>query len=511
MDSFKLNKIAGAVLGTLTVLLGVNVLVEEVFHQKKPEKPGYEVAEKTEAPAAAGKEGGPAGGAPGVAALLAAADPAKGEQSAKKCVACHSFGKGEPAKAGPNLYGLVGLKHAHMDGFGYSEAMKKTSDKVWDFENLDHWLESPKGYIPGTTMAFAGVKDPKERANLIAYLNKNSDKPQDLPKAEAAAPAGAAPAAAAPAGGAPAPAGEAGGGFTAKVAAADPAKGETIAKRCVACHSFGKGEPAKAGPNLYGLIGLKHAHMEGFGYSEAMKKTADKVWDIENLNHWLESPKGYIPGTSMAFAGIKSEADRASLIAYINKNSDTPVDLGAAAPAAGGDKKTEAPAGGEQKAAEAKPAEPAKPAETAQPAAPAAPAEAAKPADQAAAPAAAGGDIDKRMASADLAAGQTATEQQCGVCHSLNKGGETIAGPNLYGVVGLKHGHIEGFEYSDEFKKHTQGPWDFALLDQWLEDPMKVVPGTMMAFPGVKDPQERANIIAYLNKNSDNPAPIPGK
>ncbi|WP_315855185.1 c-type cytochrome [Chenggangzhangella methanolivorans] len=192
MDTFKLNKIAGAVLGTLTVLLGVNVLVEEVFHQKKPEKPGYEVAEKKEGGEAAG--GGAAAPA-GALALLASADPAKGEQSSKKCAACHSFGKGEPAKAGPNLYGVIGLKHAHMEGFGYSDAMKKTADKTWDFENMDHWLENPKGYIQGTTMAFMGVKDP-QRANLLAYLNKNSDKPLDLPKVEAKpAAAGGAPAA----------------------------------------------------------------------------------------------------------------------------------------------------------------------------------------------------------------------------------------------------------------------------------------------------------------------------
>ncbi|WP_315855222.1 c-type cytochrome [Chenggangzhangella methanolivorans] len=224
----------------------------------------------------------------------------------------------------------------------------------------------------------------------------------------------------------------------------------------------------------------------------------------------------------MAFMGVKNEDERAALVAYLNKNSDKPADLGgAAAPAAGGEKKTEAPAAapapaGEQKAAEAKPAEPAKPAETAKPAAPAEaakPAEPAKPADQAAAPAApaASGDVVKLLASADVEAGKTATEAQCAMCHSLNKGGETIAGPNLYGIVGMKHGHIADFEYSDEFKKHEQGPWDFALLDKWLEDPAKAVPGTMMAFPGVKDAQERANIIAFLNKNSDSPAPIPGK
>lgn len=508
MDTFKLNKIAGAVLGVLTVLLGVNVLVEELQTQSKPKKPGYEVAEKKSGGEAAG---GAAAAAPSALALLASADPAKGEQSAKKCAACHSFGKGEPAKAGPNLYGVIGLKHAHMEGFGYSDAMKKTADKTWDFENMDHWLEGPKNYIQGTTMAFAGIKDPQERANVLAYLNKNSDKPLDLPKVEAKAPVagGAAPAA----GG---DAAAAGGGFAAKVAAADPAKGEQAAKKCAACHSFDKGGAAKAGPNLYGIVGLKHAHMDGFSYSDAMQKTKDKTWDVENLGHWLESPKNYIPGTSMAFMGIKNEDERAALVAYLNKNSDKPADLGgAAAPAAGGDKKTEAPAaapaGGEQKAAEAaKPAEPAKPAA---PAEAAKPAEPAKPADQAAAPAApaTGGDVTKLLASADLAAGEKATEAQCGVCHSLNKGGETIAGPNLYGIVGMKHGHIADFEYSDEFKKHEQGPWDFTLLDKWLEDPMKTVPGTMMAFPGVKDAQERANIIAFLNKNSDSPAPIPGK
>lgn len=221
MDSFRLNKIAGAVLGTLTVLLGVNVLVEEVFHEKKPAKPGMEVAVKEEGGKAAG------GAAPaGAVALLASADPAKGEQAVKKCAACHSFGKGEPHKAGPNLFGIVGAKHGHEDDFTYSEPMKKSGGN-WDFASLDKWLENPKGYIQGTSMSFAGVKDNQERANIIAYLNKNSDSPQTLPKpGEGGAPAaGAAPAAAA---------GGAGGGFAAKVASADPAKGEQASKKCAA-------------------------------------------------------------------------------------------------------------------------------------------------------------------------------------------------------------------------------------------------------------------------------------
>jgi cytochrome c len=504
MDTFQLNKIAGAVLGTLTVLLGVNVLVEEVFHQKKPEKPGYDIAVKEPE----GKAGGAGGGAaaPGALALLANADPAKGETVAKRCAACHGFDKGGPAKAGPNLYGIVGLKHAHMEGFGYSEAMKKTSDKVWDFENLDKWLENPKGYINGTSMSFAGVKNPEERANLLAYLNKNSDSPKELPKAPAGGQA---------AGGAPAAGGGAGGGFAAKVAAADPSKGESIAKRCAACHGFDKGGPAKAGPNLYGIVGLKHAHQEGFGYSEAMKKTTDKVWDVENLNKWLENPKGYINGTSMSFAGIKSEDDRAALIAYLNKNSDKPVDLGgAAAPAAGGEKKegaAPAPAAAEKKA-ETSPAGQQAPKPMNEQSGGGAEADkSAGGAAAPAAPAAGGGDepIEKRLASADPAKGEEVVNQQCAVCHTLKKGEEASAGPNLYGVVGAKHAHQEGFEYSDAIKG-KQGPWTFAELDKWLMDPAAYAPGNMMPFPGLKDPQERASVIAFLNKNSDSPLPVEG-
>ncbi|MFC7053251.1 c-type cytochrome [Hansschlegelia quercus] len=333
MNAFELNKIAGAILGALTVVVGVNVLAGGIFHDKKPEKAGYPVEVK---------EAAPAGGAPkgeDFNVLLAKADPAKGEQVSKKCGACHSFGKGEPAKMGPNLYGIVGLKHAHMEGFGYSDPMKKSGGE-WDFASLDKWLTDPKAYIAGTTMAFAGIKNPEERANLVAYLNKNSDAPKPIPAAEAKA---AEPAAAA--GGAPAA-----GGFEAKVASADPAKGQQTSKKCAACHSFGKGEPAKLGPNLYGIVGLKHAHMEGFEYSEPMKKTGG-VWDIASLDKWLTDPKAMVPGTTMAFAGIKNEDERAALIAWLNKNSDKPQELGGATPAA-------APAGAPAAPAASAPAAP---------------------------------------------------------------------------------------------------------------------------------------------------------
>src|SRR5207253_2176495 len=99
--------------------------------------------------AAATAAGGaaPAGGAPGVLALLAKADPAKGQADTMKyaCAACHSFNEGGKAGIGPNLYNVVGGPHAHMEGYAYSEALKKVQGN-WDYAELDRWLAKPATY-----------------------------------------------------------------------------------------------------------------------------------------------------------------------------------------------------------------------------------------------------------------------------------------------------------------------------------------------------------------------------
>jgi len=127
---------------------------------------------------------------------------AAGKETANKCLACHTLENGQPAKIGPNLYGVVGGPAAHMEGFKYSKAMedKKAAGLTWTFENLDHFLTSPRAFIPGTAMTFAGLPKPTDRANVIAYVNSLSDSPLPMPapSAAAAAPASA-PAAAAPA------------------------------------------------------------------------------------------------------------------------------------------------------------------------------------------------------------------------------------------------------------------------------------------------------------------------
>jgi cytochrome c len=194
MDSFELNKILGAFLFTCLVLLSLNIAAEAVFHPVKPAKPGFDVAVVEKAPA-----GGAAKQEPDepIAQRLASAAVDKGESAAKKCATCHTFGKGEKDLVGPNLYGVVGRPKGTEGGYAYSAALKGKGGN-WTVEDLDTFLQAPGKFAPGTKMTFIGLPRGSERADVIAYLNSKSDKPQPLPKA---ADAGGAPKAAeAPAG-----------------------------------------------------------------------------------------------------------------------------------------------------------------------------------------------------------------------------------------------------------------------------------------------------------------------
>ncbi len=129
-----------------------------------------------------------------IAQLLPTASVEKGANVAKRCGACHNFAEGAGAKVGPDLYGVVGRKKASVAGFSYSAALTAKGGD-WTFDDLNAFLTNPKGYVPGTAMAFAGIPKESERADLIAYLNTLSHNPLPFPKEAAATPAGDKPAA----------------------------------------------------------------------------------------------------------------------------------------------------------------------------------------------------------------------------------------------------------------------------------------------------------------------------
>jgi cytochrome c len=186
MDSFEINKVLGAVLFTCLVMLALNIAAGAMFTPAKPAKPGYEVA-VIEQPA----EGKPEAAAPPepIEKLLASASAEKGEASAKKCIACHTFTKGGPNRVGPNLWGVVGRPKASEAGFAYSDALKKKGGN-WTIDDLSEFLTSPRVFAPGTKMTFVGLPKGSERADVIAYLNTLSDNPQPLPKAALNVPPG---------------------------------------------------------------------------------------------------------------------------------------------------------------------------------------------------------------------------------------------------------------------------------------------------------------------------------
>ena len=325
MKYYFFNRIAMAVLLALLLFFGTKTIIDITHQEHPPEKPGYEVA-GTGDDGHGKDEAQPDKGAEFILALNKA-DPAKGEQDVGLCKVCHSFEKGGPNMIGPNLFGIMGYKIAGHEGVNYSPALK-AREGDWTFEDMNLWLENPAAFAAGTSMAFPGIPDVQKRANVIAYLNQNSDEPLPIPEPKEA------PAAADE--GSEGADGEAAGPseVLTLLATADPAAGEAGAALCKVCHTFDQGGANMVGPKLYNTVGANIPAHEGFGYSAALKDKGG-TWTYEALDAWLTNPQAFAPGTTMAFPGIPDAKKRADMIAFLRSKTENqpPLPEAATAPA----------------------------------------------------------------------------------------------------------------------------------------------------------------------------------
>ena len=371
MDSKRFNIYAGSILGALLLFMLLNFFSNLIY--VGPEHGGHEdevlafaVPIEEEGGAAAEEEG------PDLATLVAEADPSNGESVFNKCKACHALEQGKHG-VGPSLHNVVGHDIAAADGFSYSDALAGLEGD-WTLEELSAFLENPQGYAPGTKMGFAGIGNPQDRVDVIAYLNEQSDDPVELAPETTAAADTATDAAAEgeeqPAEGdqaedaaseeatteeaatdeaatetaaatgdtaeEPAATEEAtteeatteeatteaaatggAGEYADLLAAASAEEGQKVYRRCQACHTLEEGKH-RVGPSLYGLIGSDIGGAEGFNYSDAMAEFGGQ-WTLENLMGYLEAPNEFMPGNKMTFPGLDDPQDRINVFTYIDE------------------------------------------------------------------------------------------------------------------------------------------------------------------------------------------------
>jgi len=177
--SLEANKIFAAVLTAGVVFMSAGVVGDLVVHPKRLETAAISAGA---APQAAASAAPAAPTLEPVSPLLAAANVDNGRVLAGRfCASCHSFTDGGRNGVGPNLWGIVNKGHAQVAGFNYSPANRALADKPWDYEALNAFIAAPARAMPGTRMAFAGMANAAQRADLIAYLRSLSANPAPLP------------------------------------------------------------------------------------------------------------------------------------------------------------------------------------------------------------------------------------------------------------------------------------------------------------------------------------------
>jgi len=174
-----MNKIIVSIVFAIILVLGINKITDVIYYVEKPEKSAYQIATVTTVASTSDETSSVSSESENIMALFASTSVAEGAKVFKKCVACHSINEGGSNKIGPALWGVLGRPAGSIPDYKYSKAMA-TYGKNWSFEEMNGFLIKPKVWIKGTKMSFAGLKNAKERAAVILYMNENTNNPLPL-------------------------------------------------------------------------------------------------------------------------------------------------------------------------------------------------------------------------------------------------------------------------------------------------------------------------------------------
>ena len=175
-----MNKIIVSIVFAIILILGINKVADVIFYVEKPEKSAYQVTSLTTvANTTSGETSSANSEAVNIMALFTSTSAEEGAKVFKKCAACHSIAQGGANKIGPALCGVLGRTAGSVPGYKYSKAMAEHG-KNWSFEEMNGFLIKPKEWIKGTKMSFAGLKNVKDRAAVILYMNENTDSPLQI-------------------------------------------------------------------------------------------------------------------------------------------------------------------------------------------------------------------------------------------------------------------------------------------------------------------------------------------
>ena len=172
-----MNKIIVSIVFAIILVLGINKVTDIIFYVEKPEKSAYQIASTTTVASNTSTETASESSENGnIMALFASTSATEGAKVFKKCAACHSIAEGGGNKIGPALWGVLGRQIGSIPDYKYSKAMAAYG-KNWSFEEMNGFLIKPKDWIKGTKMSFAGLKNAKDRAAVILYMNENTNSP----------------------------------------------------------------------------------------------------------------------------------------------------------------------------------------------------------------------------------------------------------------------------------------------------------------------------------------------